>query len=137
MLRAAGDPDLLVRRGAPVSGTEVMVTRHRDALEGQRLTVLGRSRRSGRAELLVVLPDGSKRVIPEAWTDQASGSGRAAVLASPGDLLALRLLVPPLSARCDGDREQAARQSPCKEDSDCSLCRSICCRTRFRRHPRP
>ena len=72
-----------------MSGTEVMVARHRDALEGQRLTVLGRSRRSGRAELLVLLPDGSKRVIPEAWTDQASGSGGAAVLASPGDLLAL------------------------------------------------
>ena len=58
-----------------MSGTEVMVTRHRDALEGQRLTVLGRSCRSGRAELLVLLPDGSKRVIPEAWTDQASGRG--------------------------------------------------------------
>ena len=50
-------------------GAEVTVTRHRDVLEGPRLTVLGRSRRRGRAELLVVLPDGSKRVIPAAWTD--------------------------------------------------------------------
>ncbi len=50
-------------------GTEVTVTRHRDAFEGRRLKVLGRSRRCGRAELLVVLPNGSKRVIPVAWTD--------------------------------------------------------------------
>ena len=70
-------------------GTEVTVTRHWDPLEGQRLTVLGRSRRRGRAELLVVLPDGSKRVIPAAWTDEAAGHGAAAVLAPAGDLLGL------------------------------------------------
>ena len=31
--------------------------------------------------------------------------------------------------------EQAARQSPTKEDSPCSLSSSVCCRSRFRRHP--
>ena len=67
------------------------MTRHRDALEGQRLTVLGRSRRCGRAELLVVLPDGSKRVIPAAWTDEGPGRGGAAGVARAGrDLLAVR-----------------------------------------------
>jgi len=80
-------------------GAEVMVTRHRDVFEGQRLKVLGRSRRRGRVELLVVLPDGSKRVIPAAWTDESAGrGGAAATLASPGDLLALCALV---SARDD------------------------------------
>jgi len=75
-------------------GTEVTVTRHRDALEGQRLEVLGRSRRRGRVELLVVLPDGSKRVIPAAWTDEGVGrGGAAATLASAGDLLALDRLI--------------------------------------------
>ena len=80
-------------------GTEVTVTRHRDALEGQRLKVLGRSRRRGQAELLVVMPDGSKRVIPAAWTDEDAGHRSAAVLAPAGDLLALHALVSALSAR--------------------------------------
>jgi hypothetical protein len=52
-------------------GGQVTVTRRRDALEGQRLTVVGSLRRHGGVELLVVLPDGSKRMIPAAWTDAA------------------------------------------------------------------
>jgi hypothetical protein len=56
-------------------GAEVTVTRQRDALEGQRLMVLGRSRRRGWAELLVVLPDGSKRVIPSHEPFHAQGPG--------------------------------------------------------------
>jgi hypothetical protein len=30
---------------------------------------LGRLRRHGQVDLLVVLPDGSNRMIPQAWTD--------------------------------------------------------------------
>lgn len=97
-------------------GTEVTVTRHRDPMQGLRLQVLGRSRRRGRAELLVVLPDGSKRVIPAAWADEATGGGGAAALASTGDLLALCALVSAFSARSGGGGGQAARKSPCKED---------------------
>jgi Family of unknown function (DUF5372) len=51
--------------------TSVVITRRRHPLEGQSLRVLGRMRRHGRLELLLVLPDGSKRLIPQAWTDQA------------------------------------------------------------------
>jgi hypothetical protein len=59
-----------------VSGvTEVRVTRSRDALEGQILPVTGRLRRHGRLELLVVLPDGTGRLIPQAWTGDGGGDG--------------------------------------------------------------
>jgi len=94
-----------------------MITRRRDPLEGHSLQVLGRLRRHGGLELLVVLPDGSKRLIPAAWTDLEAGSDdveAAATLGALGDLLAACALVSVLSAR-ETDA-QAARQSPCKED---------------------
>lgn len=92
----------------------VTITRCRDPLEGQSLRVLGRLRRRGGVELLVVLPDGSKRLIPAARTDLQTGNGGgAATLGSLGDLLAACALVSALSAR---QTEQAARQPPCKED---------------------
>jgi hypothetical protein len=49
--------------------TVVTISRRKDPLDGQRVQVLGRLRRHGQAELLVVLPDGSKRMIPRTWTD--------------------------------------------------------------------
>lgn len=95
--------------------TSVKITRRKDPLEGQRVRVLGRLRRHGRAELLVALPDGSKRMIPQTWTDaEPTREGdAAATLGALGDLLAACALVSALSG---GDGEQAARQSPCKED---------------------
>jgi hypothetical protein len=102
-----------------VSGvTEVRVTRSRDALEGQILPVTGRLRRHGRLELLVVLPDGTSRLIPQAWTDDGGGTGATgATLGSVSDLLASCVLVAALRARAAATREQAARKSPCKEDN--------------------
>src|SRR6266851_1316911 len=92
--------------GRPVSGgrQEVRVTRHRDALEGQMLRVLGRLRRHGGTELLVVLADGSKRMIPAAWTDAApaggeDGPGAAATLGTVSDLLGACVLVRPFCPR--------------------------------------
>jgi hypothetical protein len=104
-----------------VSGvTEVRVTRSRDVLEGQILPVTGRLRRHGRLELLVVLPDGTSRLIPQAWTvdgDCGGTSAAGATLGSVSDLLAACLLVAALGVRAAGIREQAARKSPCKEDN--------------------
>ncbi len=63
--------------------TAVTLTRRRHPLEGRSLQVLGSMRRHGAAELLVVLPDGSKRLIPAAWTDlgqPAGGDDAAATL---------------------------------------------------------
>jgi len=105
-----------------VSGvTEVRVTRSRDVLEGQVLPVTGRLRRHGRLELLVVLPDGTSRLIPQAWTDDAAGGGgtgaAGATLGSVSDLQASCVLVAALRVRAAGTLEQAARKSPCKEDN--------------------
>ena len=100
--------------------TAVTLTRRRHPFEGRSLQVLGSMRRHGVAELLVVLPDGSKRLIPAAWTDleqpAAAGDDGAATVGSVRDLLQLSVLVSGLSARAAGGREQAARKSPCKED---------------------
>ena len=121
----------------------VRLTRPRHPFDGQLLPVLGRMRRHGEVELLVVLPDGSKRLIPAAWTDLErppdgtdTGDGPA-TLGSVPDLLELSVLVSDLSARSADDGEQAARKSPCKEDDHAALSSSVCCRTRFRRDPRP
>lgn len=106
----------------------VTVTRPRHPLQGQRLRMLGRMCRHGRLELLLELTDGSKRLIPAAWTDAAAGHAAdrdadaetadlVATLGSLEDLLAACVLVSALSIREQGQREQAARQSPCKEDS--------------------
>jgi hypothetical protein len=95
--------------------TIVTISRRKDPLDGQRVRVLGRLRRHGQAELLVVLPDGSKRMIPQTWTDAepAPEGDAAATLGALGDLLAACALVSALSGSEEG---QAARQSPCKED---------------------
>jgi len=100
--------------------TAVTLTRRRHPFEGRSLQVLGSMRRHGAAELLVVLPDGSKRLIPAAWTDleqPAGGGDAAAALGSVSDLLRASVLVSGLSARAADGREQAARKSPSKEDN--------------------
>jgi hypothetical protein len=78
------------------------------------LRVLGGMRRHGVMELLLELPDGSKSLIPAAWTDaeQVAGEGDAgaATLGSLVDLVHVCELIAEL-------REQAAGMSPCKEDS--------------------
>ena len=45
------------------------VTRDRHPLQGCELRVLGRMHRHGAVELLVVLPDGSKTLLPAVFTD--------------------------------------------------------------------
>ena len=61
---------------AALPGT-VLVTRPRHPLEGRELRVLGGMHRHGRLELLLVLPDGSKRLIPAEWTSQHADGGTA------------------------------------------------------------
>jgi hypothetical protein len=114
----------------PVSGS-VRVTRAGHPLRGLELVAWGQLRRRGQLELVLVLPDGSKKQIPASWTDlgTASGSGTRetgdltgvvvtadGVLAPVGDLLHVREVISQLVARTDGVPQQAARQSPAKED---------------------
>src|SRR6185312_11946452 len=69
----------------------VRITRSRHPLQDRSLRVLGGMRRHGLMELLLELPDGSKSLIPAAWTDaeQVAGEGDAgaATLGSLADLL--------------------------------------------------
>jgi hypothetical protein len=82
--------------------------------------VLGRLRRHGQLERLLVLPDGSKSLIPAAWTDQADTETvgeAAATLGSLTDLLHVCAVTAALLPTGAGGEEQAARQSPCREDN--------------------
>jgi hypothetical protein len=84
------------------------------------LQVLGGMRRHGAVELLLVLPDGSKSLIPAAWTDVDSSAVDAgasmSTLGSLSELLQACDLVADLAERREMERGQAARKSPSKED---------------------
>jgi hypothetical protein len=64
-------------------------------LEGRWLEVIGCRRRRGALGLIVVLPDGSRRVIPAEWTDVHGPRvlPRPGTLGSLEDLLAARRVV--------------------------------------------
>jgi len=96
----------------------VVITQARHPLEGRDLRVLGWMRRLGRLELMLELPDGSKRLIPAEHTSQHDDPGRSGhgTLGRTADLLGLSVLVSALCTRSRGDREQAARNPPAKED---------------------
>jgi len=102
----------------------VRITRERHPLWGKQLPVLAQRRVRGRLELLVVLPDGSKSLIPGSWTDgdgadvgEAAQRAGAVALGSLTQLLHASTVVRALLARAAAGREQAARQSPCQEDN--------------------
>jgi hypothetical protein len=103
----------------PALPATVIITQARHPLEGRDLRVLGWMRRLGRLELMLELPDGSKRLIPAEHTSQHDdpdpGPGTG-TLGRTADLLALSVLVSALCTRSRDDREQAARNPPAKED---------------------
>src|SRR5207245_11628507 len=78
----------------------VTITRSHHAFEGQSLVVDGRVHRQGRAHLLLVLPDGSRSLIPAEWTDLRSSEDTPVANPSPrislaplSDLLHARTIV--------------------------------------------
>ena len=81
---------------------------------------LGRLRLRGVAMVVLVLPDGSKKRIPAAWAyeggSDAAGGTAAPVVAAAADLLRLLRVVSGVRATAGNHAEQAARQSPGKED---------------------
>jgi hypothetical protein len=106
-----------VRPALPVTVTVIQV---RHPLEGRDLRVLGWMRRLGRLELMLELPDGSKRLIPAehtSWHDSPDPGEGAGTLGKTADLLGLSVLISALCARIQQEREQAARKPPAREDN--------------------
>ena len=102
----------------PALPATVTVTLARHPMEGRDLRVLGWRRLVGRLELMLELPDGSKRLIPAeqtSWHDDPDpGTG---TLGTTADLLGLSVLASALSARSADVRGQAARNPPAREDN--------------------
>jgi hypothetical protein len=70
-------------------------------LEGRWLELIGWMRRGGRLELILELPDGSRSLIPAAWTnlEPSRAAGRVGTLGSLDDLLAAARVLAPLLER--------------------------------------
>src|SRR5437867_10127997 len=78
------------------------IIRPHHPFEGQSLSVLRRSHRQGRLYFVLILPDGSKSLIPAAWTDfdsPARPAGDQQLVGSLEGLLHLRSLVDALLGR--------------------------------------
>jgi hypothetical protein len=98
----------------------VTIIRERHAFEGQSLAVISSIRRRGVLLVLVVLPDGSRSLIPADWTDwsteqatrtPADGAGDGTHdLGRLGDLLHLRKVI-------DALYDRHVESVPCKESS--------------------
>jgi hypothetical protein len=95
----------------------VRIRREHHPLQGRSLAVYGWTHRHGRLVLILVLPDGSKSLVPAGWTDlaqeitsasevEASGS-----LASVSQLLRVRAVVDALLARKQESEKSEAHDS--------------------------
>jgi len=98
----------------------VRVVRPGHPLHGLDLPVWGRLRLRGVAMMVLVLPDGSKKRIPADWAGEGGSENpampAAAVVARAADLLRLLRVISVIPAIAGNLAEQAARQSPGKED---------------------
>jgi hypothetical protein len=107
-------------RPAGAGPETVRVVRPGHPLHGLDLPVWGWLRLRGVAMVVLVLPDGSKKRIPAAWAHEGgsedTGAAAAAVVAAAGDLLRLLRVISGTPATTGNHAQQAARQSPGKED---------------------
>ncbi|WP_239342108.1 DUF5372 family protein [Frankia sp. CiP3] len=116
--------------------TVARVTRPGHPFEGRELRELGRMRRHGALELILELPDGSKSMIPAAWTDHAEpatdGGGTPVGEPTLGricDLLELTRIVAGLlpsavSGVVDTDITEQVEACPGKETPDAEPARA-------------
>jgi len=107
-------------RPAGAGPETVRVVRPGHPLHGLDLPVWGWLRLRGVAMVVLVLPDGSRKRVPAAWAHEGgsedTGAPAAAVVAAAGDLLRLLRVISGIPATVGNHAEQAARQSPGKED---------------------
>lgn len=101
----------------------VTILRERHPFEGRSLVVMSAIKRRGTLLLLVVLPDGSRSLIPASWTDWAGtveddlssrSEHRVSCLASLADLLHARAIVDALRGRC-----LIPQQMPAADEESC------------------
>jgi hypothetical protein len=80
----------------------VRVVRARHPLEGRSLELIGWMRRGGRLELILVLPDGGRALIPASWTnlERPAEQPGAGTLGSLADLLEARRVLDGVLRRC-------------------------------------
>jgi len=97
----------------------VTILRERHPFEGRVLQALGAVHRRGVALLLVVLPDGSRSLIPAGWTDLAAMPVAAPVAATEnGRPHSLARLVDFLHARTILRRSSQPRPEPAAQPCD-------------------
>jgi len=81
--------------------------------EGKSLAVLGQTHRKDRLHLLLILPDGSKSLVPAEWTNLNSTANfvhkQSATLASLDELLHMRTVVDALLRRLASATCEAAK----------------------------
>ena len=101
----------------------VTILRERHPFEGRSLMVMSTVKRRGTLLLLVVLPDGSRSLIPAGWTDWTQtaeddslsrSEHHASSLASLADLLHARGIVDALLGRC-----LIPQQTPAADEESC------------------
>jgi len=100
----------------------VTILRERHPFEGRSLVVMSASKRRGTLLLLVVLPDGTRSLIPASWTDwpgtaddsSSPSERRDSQLASLVDLLHVRVVVDALLGRC-----LIPQQMPAADEESC------------------
>ena len=102
---------------------KVTIVRRRHPFEGKSLAVLQATHRHGRLYLLLILPDGSKSLIPADWTDVAPtvqppcsvSSKQIASLGSLEDLFHARAVVDALLGRLIPTQNEEANSAVTKE----------------------
>ena len=92
--------------------------RARHPFDGRSLNVVERAHRKGRLHLVLILPDGSKSLIPADWTDlalPAQLSSKPTTLGSLQDLLHARAVVDALLGRLAPATNESGRSPATKE----------------------
>ena len=111
----------------------VTILRERHPFEGRSLVVMSAIKRRGTLLLLVVLPDGSRSLIPAGWTDWTGTADdgslsrcehRDSCLASLADLLHSRGIVDALLGRCLIPQQMPAANEESCDATDPGLSRT-------------
>ena len=99
---------------------KVTIVRARHPFEGRLLNVVGVTHRKGRSHLVLILPDGSKSLIPADWTDlalpaQLPSTPTTTTLGSLPDLIHTRAVVDALLGRLAPATNESGRSPATKE----------------------